>query len=250
VIIYEYPLSERIRTLLRIEDLFEKIAHFRADDEGFAHHAALLTLFEMLEVASRSDLKTDLLQEIERQRQSLETLRNNPGVETTALDKVLKEMNAATTGLVDMTGKIGQELKDNEWLMAIKQRTTIPGGACEFDLPGYHLWLNGPAEARRKDIASWAQPLMPIVKGLAIVLKLLRESGSATEHVAYGGMYQQMLAGRTAQMLRLWVAKGLPCSPEISANKYALNIRFMTPAHGKPRLWESDVEFRLMFCNL
>jgi len=34
------------------------------------HHATLLTLFEILEVASRADLKSDLLQELERQKQS------------------------------------------------------------------------------------------------------------------------------------------------------------------------------------
>ena len=250
MIVYEYPLSERIRTLLRLEDLFEKLRFFTAGDHGYLHHAALLTLFELLEVACRFDLKTDLHQEIERQRQSLETLRGNPDVETPALDRVLKEMGAAARALLELPGKIGQEIRDNEWLMAIKQRTTIPGGASEFDLPAYHLWLNGPVEARRRDMTSWSEPLMPIFDGLAIVLRLLRESGSSTDQIAYGGTYQHMLAGRTAQMLRVWVPKALPYAPEISANKYAINIRFMSPAQGKPRLCEQDVGFRLMYCNL
>ena len=32
MITYEYPLNERIRTLLRLEDLFERVAHFIAAD--------------------------------------------------------------------------------------------------------------------------------------------------------------------------------------------------------------------------
>ena len=67
VITYEYPLNERIRTLLRLEDLFERSRHFIARTDPHDHHMALLTLFEILEVSSRADLKSDLLQELERQ---------------------------------------------------------------------------------------------------------------------------------------------------------------------------------------
>jgi cell division protein ZapD len=54
-----------------------------------------------------------------------------------------------------------------------------------------------------------------------------------------------------AQLLRLTLAKDTPCVPEISANKYALNIRFLGVA-GMDRgaLFDRDVEFELMFCNL
>ncbi|HVQ60650.1 MAG TPA: cell division protein ZapD, partial [Burkholderiales bacterium] len=58
MITYEYPLNERIRTLLRLENLFERVSHFLSKDEDSRnHHAVLLTLFEILEVASRADLK-------------------------------------------------------------------------------------------------------------------------------------------------------------------------------------------------
>ena len=71
MITYEYPFNERIRTLLRLEDLFEKTAYFIQKTDAREHHAVLITLFEVLEVASRADLKMDLIQELERQRQSL-----------------------------------------------------------------------------------------------------------------------------------------------------------------------------------
>ena len=78
MITYEYPFNERIRTLLRLEDLFERARFFLARHDALDHHAALLTLFEILEVASRADLKSDLLQELERQKQVLLSFRNNP----------------------------------------------------------------------------------------------------------------------------------------------------------------------------
>jgi len=54
-----------------------------------------------------------------------------------------------------------------------------------------------------------------------------------------------------AQLLRLTVARDLPCVPEISANKYALNIRFLgVSGMDRGSVFDRDVEFELMFCNL
>ena len=64
MITYEYPFNERIRTLLRLEDLFDKANYFVQQDGSREHHAVLLTLFEILEVAGRADLKLDLIQEL------------------------------------------------------------------------------------------------------------------------------------------------------------------------------------------
>ena len=135
MISYEYPLNERIRTLLRLEDLFVKIAHFSSGTAPQDHHVALQTIFETLEVASRADLKVDLVQELERQRQILMSFRNNPDISEEALAGALYEIEQASTGLLAMAGKIGQYLRENEWLMSIRSRAAIPGGVCQFDLP-------------------------------------------------------------------------------------------------------------------
>ncbi|MGH8751307.1 MAG: cell division protein ZapD [Burkholderiales bacterium] len=251
MISYEYPLNERIRTLLRLEDLYRKVAHFAAQAEPMESHASLLFLFEMLEVAGRADLKSDLLQELERQRQNLEALRGNPAISETALGAILREIDSALKNLREMPGKIGQDVRENEWLMSIKQRTIIPGGACEFDLPSYHFWLHQGAALRRQHLETWLAPFAPIRDGLTILLKLLRENGKSGTHIAYQGMFQQVLTGKSAHMLRIRVHDGSPCIPEISANRYALNIRFMTQeGMQRPRASESDVEFELTFCNL
>ncbi|HSD61120.1 MAG TPA: cell division protein ZapD [Burkholderiales bacterium] len=251
MISYEYPLNERIRTLLRLEDLFDRALYFAAKPEPLDHHVSLISLFEILEVAGRADLKSDLLQELERQRQSLDSLRGNPAIAEEVLTEVLRGIDTTSRGLLDMSGKIGQHLRANEWLMAIKQRTTIPGGVCEFDLPSYHYWLNLDGAVRRHSLMEWITPLLPIRDGIAIVLRLLRESGKTTRQVAYQGVYQQMMAGRVAQMVRLRFSRDLPCVPEISANKYALNIRFIAfSSTERPRVCEGDTEFELTFCNL
>ncbi len=251
MITYEYPLSERVRTLLRLEDLFDKITHFASAEGTLEHNVALVTLFEILEVAGRAELKFDLVHELERQRQILLSFRNNPEISEDALSGALYEIEQASALLLAMHGKIGHYLRENEWLMTIKNRAAIPGGVCEFDLPGYHYWRHRDPALRQQDIRGWIAPMMPIRDGLAIVLRLLRESGKVSMQTAGQGVYQQMMAGRVAQMLRVRLMRDYHCVPEISANKYALNIRFTTQEGGqRPKVIESDIEFELTFCNL
>jgi cell division protein ZapD len=252
VIQYEYPFNERIRTLLRLEDLFEKSAHFTRSDGEHEHHVALLNLFEILEVASRADLKLDLIQELERQRQTLLAFRNNPEISEEALSGALYEIEQASAALLAMQGKIGQYLRDNEWLMGIKSRAAIPGGVCEFDAPSYHYWLHRPPAERRESIEGWLRPILPLKAGLTIVLRLLRSSGRPERYTAKGGLYQLMLGGTQTQMVRVSLPIDERLVPEISANKYALNIRFATIDAGaqKPRACDRDVSFELTFCNL
>lgn len=251
MISYEFPLNERIRTLLRLEDLYDRITHFIDRSTGDDHHAALGVLFEILEVASRADLKADLLQEMERQKRVLTSLRNNPEISEDALDAVLDDIEHANTELFGMNGKIGQHLRENEWLMGIKQRACIPGGTCEFDLPSYHYWQSQDATLRRNYLKAWLEPLLPLRAGLNIVLRLLRDSGKVHHYTAHHGNFQQMQGGRMAQMLRIALDDKLPCIPEISANKYALNIRFVAASYtAKTTLFDQDVAFDLTFCSL
>jgi cell division protein ZapD len=251
VITYEYPLNERVRTLLRLEDLYERVGHFLSRDDAHDHHACLTGIFEILEVASRADLKSDLLQELDRQRTFLEALRSNPAISEDKLNGVLSEIDAAFSALHAASGKTGQVLRENEWLMAIKQRAGIPGGTSEFDLPSYHAWLHHDVARRREDLSTWLKPLVPVHSAFAIVLRVLRESGRSSALIAFQGVYQQTPAEKPAQMLRLSIASDLPCVPEISANKYALNVRFLLPEGvQRTRVYEHDVPFELAFCNL
>ena len=251
MISYEFPLNEKVRTLLRLEDLCARMAHFTEHDDRMDHHAALITLFEILEVISRADLKSDLLQELERQKRVLSSLHNNPEISEDALDAILGEIEQASGLLLAMSGKIGQHLRENEWLMSIKQRTVMPGGTCEFDLPSYHFWQAQDADLRRENLRSWLAPLLPLHTGLKIVLRLLRENGKVFHFTAHQGVFQQMQGGRVAQLLRVGIGSQLPCIPEVAANKYAINIRFIVANYAaKSCLFEQDVPFTLTFCSI
>lgn len=250
-LLYEYPFNERIRTLLRFEDLFDRFTFFLSREDAKEHHIALMTLFEIADVAGRADLKSDLSKELERQRQTLISYRDNPGIDQTTLETVLVEITQTLAQLNQMHGKAGQHLADNEWLSSIRSRSSIPGGTCSFDLPSYYAWQQGLLEYRRHDIAQWAIPLLPLRDAMAIVLKFARESSQVTKVIATQGRYQQMLSGRTSQLMQIRVPAELGVIPEASANKYMLWVRFTTQdGDMRPQPVDTDVPFQLALCNL
>jgi cell division protein ZapD len=249
---YDYPFNERIRTLLRLEDLFVKVLYNTAGQSEFNHHGALLSLFQILDVIDRAELKNDLLQELDRQKIVMNNLRGNPAIAEKILFDLIKDIETAALTLRTDTVKLGQTLRDNEWLMSIKQRAGTLGGICEFDVPSYHYWLGLSAAHRAEDLGIWLQPLMPINDASRIILHILRGSGVTTELLAINGSYQQMLGGaKPAQMLRIDVDDSLVCFPEVSANKYAINVRFNSlETAQRPRPYDFDVPFSLTLCNL
>lgn len=250
-VLYEYPLNERVRALLRIEDLFDRLAHHLGGEHAWDHHAALMTLFEILEVCSRGDLKSDVLQEIERNKQSLQAFRGAAGVDSEKLEATLKNLDQAYNALVATAGKTGAYVRENEWLSAVRSRAIIPGGTCEFDLPSYHAWLESPLPARRADLAGWVAPLKPLGDGMHALLALLRETGVAHDMVAAGGTYAQDIKSKTYQLMRVRVDPALSAVPEISANKYMLHIRFVEAGTvARPVGKTVDVPFSLALCNL
>ena len=98
-------------------------------------------------------------------------------MEAERLDEILLELDRVSSALMAAQGKTGQNVRDNEWLMSIRGRTIIPGGACEFDLPSYYAWQQHPAQQRFDDISQWFSPLLPLFEALSLVLRLLQGIG-------------------------------------------------------------------------
>lgn len=236
--------------MLRLEHLFDRLGQLVARDGAIDHHFALVTLFEVMDVASRADLKSDLLKDLDRHRTQLQGYRGHPGISETALDEVIGRIDRAFTGLNQLQGKAGQALAQNDWLMSIRSRISIPGGTCEFDLPAYYAWQQHAPERRRADLQTWMTTLMPLAEALQVLLGLLRDSGAPQRMVASGGQYQQSLPqGKTYQLLRLRLAPDSGLVPEISGHRLMVSVRFMRPdAEGRLRNCGSDTAFELALC--
>ena len=251
MILYEYPFNERIRTYLRLEHLFRRLGELVPRDHPLDHHYALATIFEVMDVAARADLKSDVMKDLEKQKGILNGYRGNPAIAEGVLDEVVGDLDACFNALNNQPGKAGQSLTDNEWLMSIRSRIGIPGGTCEFDLPAYYAWQQLDAETRRSDLSRWTRTLGTLAESVHLLLKLLRDSGTAQKVMAVDGHFQQTLPqGRTFQLLRLRIDPALQLVPEISGNRLMVSVRLMRQ-EGSDRLHASNesAELELTLCS-
>lgn len=249
MILYEYPFNERIRTYLRLEHLFRRLGELVPRSHPLDHHYALSTIFEVMDVAARADLKSDVMKDLERQKQQLNGYRGNPAIAESVLDEFIGQLDHCFGTLNSTPGKAGHALTENDWLMSIRSRASIPGGTCEFDLPGYYAWQHLSAEQRRADLERWAGTLAPLAEAIHMLLKLLRDSGAAQKVIANGGQLQQTLPqGRTFQLLRLRIDEKLGLVPEISGNRLMVSVRLMRQESDRMQPSTDNTPFELTLC--
>lgn len=251
MILYEYPFNESVRTLLRLEHLFDRIGHLLPREAPVDHHFALVTLFEVMDVASRADLKSELLKEIDRHRSQLATYRRSPQVSIAAIDDLQRRLDHAFDGLNQQAGKAGLGLSSNEWLMSVRSRISIPAGTCEFDLPAYYAWQQLEGSRRRADLQGWVSSIAPMAEAVQLLLQLLRESGAPHMVFAASGQYQQNLPpGKSYQLLRLRLDASTGLIPEISGHRLLVSIRLMRgEPDGRLRPATDDAQLELTLCG-
>ncbi len=250
---YEQPLNERIRMCLRVETLMKRFHYFEAWKGDWSAYSALLTILELTSLLERGDLKQELMKELERQHAALKALAKHQEIDHSKLDIILSKQKHALEQLHRLDGKLGEHLKRVDFLLGIKQRTSIPGGSCDFDLPQLRFWLNREHDPRVIDLQTWCAPYCRLEGVIELVLKAIRDSASARPVIAENGFYQQPLDSKQpTQLIRIGVAANEMIYPEISAGKHRYSVRFMRIDAGEmtPTQVKEDVEFLLSRCTL
>lgn len=251
---YEQPLNERVRTLLRLEFLFQQAAFGDAGDSVWHSRQVVASLIDILGVlAARGDVRSEIIKELERISATLSRLADSPGVDPDRLQALLAECGRLTAAMGSVRGLPGGDLKDNELLTSVMQRAGIPGGTCGFDLPAYQHWLGQPAEARHFQQQEWLESVATLREATTLILRLLRESAEPREELAEGGLFQRNLDRSTPyQLLRVQLPADSPYYAELSGSKHFFTVRFMRPEdlRERPTPAQDDVRFKLSCCAL
>lgn len=251
---FEHPLNERIRTFLRAEHLFQ-LAKYRFNhlDDAWDTRDCVTTIIELYNLMERTEFRSELAKELERHLNGLQRLAKTPSIDMKALDKVLNDLENSSETLKHISAKQGLFPKESEILNSVRQRMTIPGGTCSFDVPSFHYWLNLPPKSRQYNLNQWIEILEPLDKALTLVLDLTRQSNIAARETAHGGTYQKTLNMQSVcQLLRINLRADLRVYPEISANKHRVNIRFLAANLdlGKSALAAQEIPFELTCCYI
>ncbi|HLB31561.1 MAG TPA: cell division protein ZapD [Gammaproteobacteria bacterium] len=252
-IIYEQPLSERVRSFLRIEHLFNQVEYFIKGTSEWENRQTLVLLIEIVDFLSRSDLKSELMKELERHANTLAGLNGSPGVDANRLRAILDNINTNLYTLRDTGCQPGQCLRQDEFITTIKQRIAIPGGTCNFDLPNYNFWLHRSPEERAQQINYWLNDLLIIRDSINLCLQMIRNSTNPVYKQAETGFYQQIIESNVAcQLIRVLLPAEAACYPEISGGKHRFTIRFLEQPRTsiRPVQTKAAVDFELHCCIL
>ncbi|MDH3646387.1 MAG: cell division protein ZapD [Gammaproteobacteria bacterium] len=248
---YEQPLTERMRTFLRLEFLFRQVSHHSAGQSTWETRAAVASLLDVLAIVTRADVRKDVLHELERYASDLQQFRARPGVDNARLAAVLASVESLRDQLNGCHKQLARRLADCDFLSSVRHRSTIPGGTCEFDLPDYSHWLNRTYDRRRNDFNKWLEYLRPLRDAVNKLLWLTREGAPPVELVAIGGMYQHVLARKSGtQLLRVSLPEMADVYPEISGNQHRFTVRFQQwgDIGIRPSQTGEDVTFYLACC--
>lgn len=245
-ILYEHPLNERIRNYLKLEQLFKQVDSCDVSDIIVTHQLFFSALFAIIDTLERTDIRGDLIKDLEKLQHNLVVWSQAPDIDTTALEDNLRETVALVSQL-RINSQAWLQLKENMLLASLKQRFAIQGGNSSFDLPQLQFWLHQSKSHIETDIEQWLALLKNIKQSLALVLKFIRLRADFKHIETESGFYQD--SGEGLLLLRIKVAQSAQYFPTISGNKFRYSIRFMLPCEQQGRRYSNQATtFKLARC--
>ena len=245
-IIHEQPLNECVRICLILEQMFLQARHdINHINNIWQTKNAVSNLIKIIIATDRPDLKSKITKALGQQAASLSILDSNPQVDQAKLAAVISEID-------DILDKLHannnvQELKEDSILKAILQYSSTPGGATNFNIPLFYLWLNKPHEEQQVILKNWLEYFSEIESAVKMLLKLLRNSQKMTKHDIDNGFFQQNLATNpVTQMIRVEIiSESTNIWPEISVGRHRLAIYFNDTER---KLYSNHLQFKLACC--
>ncbi|MGB0898967.1 MAG: cell division protein ZapD [Psychrobium sp.] len=240
-IIYEYPLTEKVRCYLRIEHLSDQLLGFQSVEQPDLFKPFFGLLFSLAEQFDRGELKKELLRDLDNQKHSLNQWREDENIDQYQLDILIKKLDGFKLSQ-SQPNKTNSTLCQDPLLAQIKNKSSLPGGGSPFDTPLLHYWNHLPLQRRQKDIERWLSPFSQTIEAVRLLLQLTRESSSYQEVTANEGFYQNSC--EQLQLLRIKLMAHQDHYPTISGYKNRYAVRFQS--------WNEqpvqDIKFLLSCC--
>jgi cell division protein ZapD len=252
-VLYEFPLNERMRNFMRLENHFSQITYISNHNSVWDSQSSLLSLIEILTIIDRNDIRSEVAKELERNIANLTNFLDAPSVNTSKLQQTLDELHTQAHAIQHMPGKLSRTLREDELLNSIRQRVSVASGLNGFDIPGFYYWLHQPAYIRQQQIQQWLSELKPIEAGVNLLNRLLRDSAVFEDQHAESGFFQKTLnPQQTCQMVRIELPRDANCFPETSGSKHRISIRFLTyeSFNQRPSQIPGDIDFGISCCSI
>lgn len=224
MIAFEYPLTEKSRSYLRFESLFSQINHSILFAHGSDTVGYFKSLFELIELSERSDIRHDLVKDLRALTEEMQGWLVHVQADTNAVKALINEVSELINVLLTMPKQL-KFFKNSRFLTSLKQRLFIPGGCCNFDLPQFHFWQSQPIELRQVEAQHWFEHFKSLERALSLFLKIKRDQGSKSKQQAKNGFFQGEV--EEALFIVINVEADLQVYPMLSGHKQRYSVRFM-----------------------
>jgi cell division protein ZapD len=251
--LYEFPLNEKMRNLMRLEHQFAQLEHFTTRTSIWDSQASLMVLLEIVNSIEKNDIKNEITKELERNIGILNNLTDAPAVNSYRLQQTLDELRAHLQAMQNINGKILRPLREEDLLNAIRQRTSVGSSINCCEIPSFYFWINKSGAYRQQQLMKWFEEVQPIATATRMLLNIARDSATFDTRVAENGFFQKSLnAQQACQMVRIEIPPESSYFPETSGSKHRISVRFLTyeNTNQRPIQVASDVEFAMSCCGI
>ena len=220
---YEFPLNEKIRRFLRIEEIFLKIDYQQKNHNSFSEYGLFMLLFDLMTTASRSDLKVELLQTLDAVQIKLKNKRNS-----VKNNKSIIKISTAKKNLEKSIIQPGFYFGNDRLIQEVKARNDSPFGIVSTDFPELRYWLEIESkDIRKKYFYEKFSPFNPIKDAIKLILTIIKDEAVFKKVETDKGLYQIKLnPSLKNDLITIQLLSGSKFFPHISSNKYAINIQF------------------------
>lgn len=224
-VVYEFPLNEKVRNYLRVEHLLGLLSEPKKTCEQHTEIQFFRDFFALLDLVERIDLRTELLLDLNRYSVTLNSWLSHPNIDKKRIELQIELVYTISEKLKE-SKRIGYELKSDRFLTAIRQRFSIPGATCSFDLPKLHYWLSLDKNTKQSNLHQWLEPLTILKDAIYLALEFIRNREELSDVSAENGFYQGVTDSKI-ELIRVQSLQTTLFYPTLSGNKYRYAVRFM-----------------------
>ena len=247
VSLYEEPVQEKIRKFIKIEFLLNKIYYFKGKDDKGENYVALLALCELYEILSRSDIKSELIREIETQNTYLQKVKKVPQADSSKLNSVLEKQDQLLKLIYSIEVNYLDHLERDIFF-----KTILKNSFTQLQPASVDFWLSRDILNRETQINLWLEPLIFIKRSIDFILEVIRKSGRFEDRMAEKGFFtEKQDSSKNVLLIRVTLTSDLYYYPQISVGKQRLTIIFMTKDDKNNLVpYQEDLNFILTTCSL
>ena len=221
---FELPLNERTRRLISLENVFTRLNSQIKNMNAFSEFSCFESYFHMHAVASRADIKIEIVQELDKliiKKKLLSKTKKN-------LEQI-RNLVAAKKNLDKLNVTQGNFFSNDKFLQEIKTSSISPSGIVSSDLARLQLWIqsNSP-KTKQVYFINKLEPYVPIFNSLRTYLEVLRDTITfeTITSLENGLVSYQLDPSAKHDLVQILIPQKLNLFPNLTSNKYTINIQF------------------------